>query len=211
MTDTKPRPAAQIRTPRQMLPKRVLIADDEHLIASSLAAHLVDLGCDVVGPAANGQIAIEMARRELPDMALLDIRMPQLDGLSAAKTIWDELGIPVVIISAYSDPESVERCHDLGVFGYLLKPIDQDGLRVSLSVAWARAQSLRDSGERVIQLERNLANRRVVEQAKWKLVEAGGMSEPEAHRRLQTTARNRRAPLAEIAQAVIDDAITLDS
>lgn len=197
------------RSRSNLLPGRVLIADDEHLIAAGLSANLRELGCEVIGPASNGQIAIDLARQTLPDMALLDIRMPLLDGLSAAKTIWDELGIPVVIISAYSDPQNVERCSEIGVFGYLLKPADPNGLRVSLSVAWSRAQMQKESGERIVQLERNLQNRRTVEQAKWKLVERCGISEPEAHRRLQTTARNTRSPLVDVATRVIEEDATL--
>lgn len=190
-------------------PKRILIADDEHLIAASLASNVRALGCTVIGPAANGQLAIELARAERPDLALLDIRMPVVDGLAAARVIWTELGAPVVIVSAYSDPENVDDSAEIGVFGYLLKPVDADSLRVAIAVAWSRAAALRDRDTRVRQLEQNLANRRTVEQAKWKLVERHGITEPEAHRRLQTTARNSRSALVDIAQRVLDNDATL--
>lgn len=184
--------------------KRILIADDEHLIVSNLSDYLGGLGFEVVGPCADGEAAVQLALEEHPDMCLLDIRMPRLDGLAAARRIWNELGTPVVIISAFSDPDDVDQCADIGVFGYLLKPIDRDGLRVAVSVAWKRWQDVREQSTRVHQLEKNLQNRRTVEQAKWRLVSESGIDEPEAHRRLQAAARNQRTPLVEIAQKVID-------
>jgi len=190
-------------------PRRVLIADDEHLIATGLVSMLTELGCEVIGPASNGQAAIDLARENTPDMALLDIRMPIMDGLTAARTIWGELRIPVVILSAYSDPENVELSTNIGVFAYLLKPADRDALRVTLSVAWSRSRSSLDQTDRIVQLEKNLAQRRVVEQAKWKLVERFGITEAEAHRRLQSAARNNRSPLAEVAVRVIEDGYLL--
>ncbi|TVQ30653.1 MAG: response regulator [Phycisphaeraceae bacterium] len=190
-------------------PRRVLIADDEHLIASGLAIMLSELGCEVIGPASNGQAAIDLARTATPDMALLDIRMPIMDGLTAARTIWGELRIPVVILSAFSDPENVDQCTNIGVFAYLLKPADRDALRVTLSIAWSRSRSSLDQTDRIVQLEKNLAQRRIVEQAKWKIVEHCSITEAEAHRRLQSAARNNRSPLSEVAERVIEEGYLL--
>ncbi len=191
------------------LPKRVLVADDEGILASMLCSHLLELGCEAIGPASNGRDAIELAHSTQPDLALLDIRMPELDGIEVAKQVWGDLGIPVVIISAYGDDENVKACTDIGVFGYMLKPVERDSVRASISVAWSRVQALMEQTNRVAQLERNLANRRVVEQAKWTLVEGKGMSEGEAHQRMQTHARNSRAKLADVAAAVLSGELTL--
>jgi response regulator NasT len=191
------------------LPKRILVADDEHLIAQMLVDQLVSLGCEPIGPASTGEQAIQLARTERPDLALLDIRMPQLDGLAAARGIWVELGIPVVIISAYSEPESIAGGEDLGVFGYLIKPINAEDLRVAIAVAWRRWHAHLTQTSRIRQLEKSLDARRAVEQAKWMLVKALSIEEPEAHRRLQDHARRERAPIAAIAQKIIEGTIDL--
>ena len=184
------------------LPKSVLVAEDEHLISANLCAHLRALGCRVVGPAPDGTAAVEIAKSELPEMALLDIRMPRRDGLETAQILW-ELGISSVVITAYSEPQYVERAQQTGVFGYLLKPVAGDLLRVALSVAWARARQTETDGKRVRQLENLLANRRIIEQAKWKLVETRRITEPEAHSFLQAEARNQRKRLIDVAASII--------
>jgi response regulator NasT len=183
--------------------QRILIAEDEQLIAENLAETLGEFGYDVVGPFNDAEGALEAALSDPPDLVLLDIRMPGQDGLSAAREIWNRIRRPIVFVSAYSDEEYIEACRDIGVFGYLIKPVDPDSLRVTISVAWNRYQSAVEREQRVEQLERNLANRRTVEQAKWKLVQEQGLSEPDAHRRLQATARNARSPLLEVAERVI--------
>lgn len=198
------KPAAQ-----DALPSRVLIADDEHLIAQMLVDQLDSLGCKPLGPAANGEQALEMARHEKPDVAVLDIRMPKMDGLTAAKVIWSELGVPVVIVSAYSEPEAIAKGDDIGVFGYLIKPVNADDLRVSLAVAWRRWNAHVSQSSRIGQLEKTLESRRLVEQAKWALVKSLAIEEPEAHRRLQEHARRGRTPIASVAQLVIDGRLDL--
>lgn len=184
--------------------RSVLIADDEHLIATSLASSLSERGVRVIGPVANGQQALDLARQDTPDLALLDIRMPILNGFEAAKALWKEMQTPSMIVSAYSDPRDIDEAARVGVFGYLVKPVDLDNLRASVAVAWSRAKAARAQTERIAQLEKNLANRRVVEQAKWRLVAALGVEEPEAHNRLQKAARSSRTPIAEVAQRVLD-------
>lgn len=186
------------------LPSRVLVAEDEHLIAAGLAAGLKSLGCTVLGPAVDAQSAIDLAIADPPDMALLDIRMPgSIDGLAAAHTLWEDHNIPSVIVTAFSDPQYIERAQQTGVFGYLLKPVSIDNLRTTLSVAWSRATSVHQSSMRITQLEQTIANRRIVEQAKWKLVERHGLSEADAHTRLQQYARDHRCKLIEVANEVI--------
>ncbi len=185
-------------------PRRVLVADDEHLVAAGLIAGLKDLGYEVIGPASNGEKAIEMCRAEHPDMAILDIRMPGLDGLAAGETIYNELGIPIIMVSAYSDPEYVNSGNRIGVFGYLLKPVTRDQLRVGLEVSWARFLQQSELSDEVDTLHTRLEHRKVIEQAKWIIVKRKGVEEPEAMRMLQKQARNGRRPLVEIAQSVLE-------
>jgi response regulator NasT len=194
-------------TGRRKLPERpstILVADDEHLVASGIAAHLTDLGHHVVGPASDGEEAILHCERAHPDMALLDIRMPKQDGLTAARIIYERFAIPVVILSAYSDPEYVGDASRLGVFGYLLKPVTQDQLRAAISVAWSRYVDASENQREISDLRQRLENRKLIEQAKWILVKRKGIDEPEAMRLLQRQARNNRRPLVEVAQAVLE-------
>lgn len=181
------------------LPKSVLVAEDEHLVAAGLCAHLAALGCTVVGPVADGRAALHAAEMHAPDFALLDIRMPVMDGLEAAELLWKNFGIPSALITAYGDASYIERAQQTGVFGYMLKPATADALRASLSIAWARAVGTTDAKRRIEQLERLLANRRTIEQAKWKLVESRQMSEPDAHVFLQNEARTQRRRLIDVA------------
>ncbi len=185
-------------------PHRVMVADDEHLIAVGLGEHLKKLGYDVVGLAADGEEAIELARREKPDMALLDIRMPNMGGLAAAKTLYGQMGIPVMIVSAYSDAADIETAAQTGVFGYLIKPITADELRVSMQVGWARYRRQEALREEVQDLKVALEDRKVIERAKGLIMEKLGLSEPDAMKRLQKQARDSRRRLADLARAILE-------
>jgi AmiR/NasT family two-component response regulator len=185
-------------------PKRILVADDEHLVAVGLISALKDLGYKVLGPASDGEQAIEQCRSDRPDLAILDIRMPGIDGLAAAETIYNELQIPVVMLSAYSDPEYVSSGNRIGVFGYLTKPVSRDQLRVGLEVAWSRYLHQSELTEEVDSLRERLKQRKIIEQAKWIIVKRKSVEEPEAMRLLQKQARNGRRPLVDVAQAVIE-------
>lgn len=185
-------------------PRRVLVADDEHLVATDLAMTLGELGYSVLGPAVDGEAAVELAQITHPDLALLDIRMPKRDGLSAANQIYHDLGVPVIILSAYSDSTAIAAAQNAGVFGYLVKPASANQLRAAIDVAWGRfVDSLRDQDE-IAALERKLEDRRVIERAKWILVQRKQMNEEEAMRILQRQARQSRKKMAEVAQLLID-------
>ena len=185
-------------------PTTILVADDEHLVASGIAANLREIGYHVIGPASNGEEAIELFKAVGPDLALLDIRMPEKDGLAAAAVIFQQLHIPVMILSAYSDPEYVTGASRLGIFGYLLKPITLDQLRVAVSVAWARFLEFEEKTEEIGNLKERLENRKIIEQAKWVIVSRKGVDEPEAMRMLQRRARDNRRSLVEVATAILD-------
>ncbi len=185
----------------------VLIADDEHLVATGIAGIVKDLGHSVVSIAPDGESAITLAHALKPNIALLDIRMPKLTGPDVAMRLKSELDIPSIIISAYSDQQYLDQIRGngatCGVYGYLLKPIDQDELRVAIGLALIRNAADGVNGDRIEQLERNIANRRTVEQAKWLLVQKKQFTEQQAHEKLQKTARDQRRPLSEIADEVL--------
>tara|TARA_Y100000589_G_scaffold317016_1_gene342463 strand:+ start:1655 stop:2281 length:627 start_codon:yes stop_codon:yes gene_type:complete len=184
-------------------PRKILVADDEHMIATYMASNLEDLGYEVIGPANNGEAAIKLCREHSPHMAILDIQMPKLDGIEAAAEVFEQLDIPVVILSAYSDPEYVEAGNKIGIFGYLLKPVTKDQLRVGLEVAWSRYLDWSDQTDQLQELQERLEQRKVIEQAKWIIVKRKQVDEPEAMRMLQKQARNNRKPLVTVAEAII--------
>lgn len=203
MPTTSPNSSPARKLPEH--PVKILIADDEHLVASGLAANLKELGYFVIGPAADGQEAIELCQTMQPDIALLDIRMPKKDGLAAAETIFKQMAIPVIIFSAYSDHEYVNRGTDVGVFGYMLKPVTQDQLRVNISVAWSNFTEFASKNSEIIALKQRLEDRKIIEQAKWLLVKKKGIDEPEAQKRLQKQARNNRRTLVDVARSLMEN------
>jgi two-component system, response regulator PdtaR len=186
------------------LPLRVLVADDEHLVASILTEYLRHLGILVIGPASNGGEALELARTHGADMALLDIRMPQKDGLEVAGTLYDQMGIPVVIVTAFSDPDYLNKGTRAGVFGYLLKPVSADELRATLAVAWARFRQQGELRTELEDLKVSLENRKLVERAKGVLMDRLSLGEAEAMRRLQKQARDTRRKLHEVARSILE-------
>jgi len=185
-------------------PRSILVADDEHLLARSLSNDLTGLGYTVIGPARNGAVAVELARTHRPDIALLDIRMPEMDGLEAAKIIFEELGIPVVILSAFSDPAYLRAGVKIGVFGYLLKPVTLDELRVSLTLAWSRFLTHRSLTTEVGSLKVKLEQRKIIEKAKGLMMRTMGLTEDEAMRALQKQARDLRKPMVDLAKSILE-------
>ena len=186
------------------MPRTILVADDEHLVATGLCASLRQIGFTALEPANDGRAAIELCRSYRPDLALLDINMPNVNGIDAAKSIYKELEIPVIIFSAFSDAEFIVSTNRIGVFGYLLKPVSQDQLRAGITIGWGRYLDHMQLGAEVEDLASRLEARKIIEQAKWVLVKRRGIEEPEAMRLLQRQARNNRRPLLEVAQSLLD-------
>ena len=186
-------------------PQTVLIAEDDQLLARSLAADLADLGYRVIGPIADGQAAVELARKEQPDLALLDIKMPGMDGLAVGEILQSELNIPVIILSGHSDPSYLQAAGRLPVFGYLLKPVSMSSLSAVITVAWGRFLEYSRLREEVADLKTKLENRKVIEKAKGLLMKNKGIAEEEAMRLLQKQARDARKPMVDIAQAIIQE------
>lgn len=196
-------PTAQSNDP-SVQPRTILIAEDEHLLARDLSHELSELGFRVIGPAANGRQAIELAEKHEPDLALLDLRMPEMDGIEAGRILYEKLGIPVVVLTAHSDDHYVTACQEMGVFGYMLKPADAEELRITIRVAWGRYQEQCELRDEVGTLERKLEERKLVERAKGVLMQKLNLSEPEAMKRLQKQARDTRRPMAELARSILD-------
>ena len=186
------------------MPRRVLVADDESMVARSLTNDLQQLGFTVVGPVPDGRQAIEIAKLESPDMALMDIRMPVMDGIAASRILHEELNIPVVILSAYSDEEYLHAGMGVGAFGYLLKPVNLEELRLTLAIAWGRFVQHHHLSHEVRQLERKLEERKLIERAKGLIMKTLHIDEEEAMRRLQRSARDSRRPMVELARSVLD-------
>jgi response regulator NasT len=182
---------------------KVLIADDEKPVAAGLQGQLETLGYDVVAVVDDGQRAVEVCRRTLPDVAILDIEMPGLDGLSAARQINRDPGTPVIILTAHGHPNLVDQAVQDGVVHYLLKPVTSPSLHAAIQVAVARAQELRVLRDNVNQLEMSLRERKLIERAKGILMTRRNMTEPEAFRFLQRQSQDRRMPMAKLAESIV--------
>ena len=182
---------------------RVVVAEDEALIRLDAVEMLRECGYQVVAAVANGEAAIEAVHKYRPDVVLMDIKMPVMDGLTAAAALEDL--VPVVILSAFSQPELVERARDAGVSAYLVKPFGKADLppAIELAVArWSEAAALR---QELGSTQDRLEARKLVERAKGRLMEQFGLSEPEAFRWLQKAAMDRRLSLTQVAQTVLTE------
>lgn len=186
--------------------QRILVAEDEHLVAAELTLTLTELGYTIVGPASDGDAAVRLAQMGNPDLVLMDIRMPGRDGLSAAREIYSTYGIPVVMLTAYSDADHVKEAESAGVFGYLLKPASADQIRAAVSVAWSRFVAHAQEKSVAADLRRRLEERKIIEKAKWAVVQANKIPEPDAMKLMQKTARDRRITLVDVAKGVLEKA-----
>lgn len=183
---------------------RILLADDESLRLLSLKAQLSELGFEVVGEATTGTEAVRLARETGPDLIFLDIKMPEMDGITAAAAISRERSVPIILLTAFSEAELVERAVEAGIFAYLVKPVAQSDLLPAIVLARARFaefQSLREDYE---DLREALQTRKVVERAKGILMERRGLTESEAFEYLQSHATRQNKQIHEIADAVIE-------
>lgn len=182
---------------------RILIADDEAIRVMTLRTQLRALGFEVVAEATNGREAVELAERHHPDLAILDIKMPELDGIAAAREITVRGPIPVILLTAYSEPELVERATEAGVFAYLVKPVSEEDLLPTILLARARFEEFRLLQKEVADLREALEARKVIERAKGILMKRLGISEAEAFRRMQVQSQKENKKLVEIARAIV--------
>jgi len=184
--------------------KRVVVAEDEVLIRMDLAEMLTDEGYDVVGQAGDGATAVALAEEHRPDLVILDVKMPVLDGIAAAEQIAGQRIAPVVILTAFSQRELVERARDAGAMAYLVKPFTQADLVPAIEMAVSRFSELAQLEAEVADLTERLETRKAVERAKSLLMEQLRLSEPEAFRWIQKTAMDLRLSMRQVADGVVE-------
>jgi two-component system, response regulator PdtaR len=189
-------------------PRRVLVAEDEALIRLDLAEMLKDEGYEVIGQAGDGQEAVEMAEELKPDLVIMDVKMPRRDGIDAAAEIASKRIAPIVILTAFSQRDLVERARDAGAMAYLVKPFSINDLIPAIEVAVSRFNELTELEREVETLADRLETRKLVERAKGLLQSKQGMSEPEAFKWIQRAAMDRRTTMKRVAEVVLE---TLDT
>ena len=182
---------------------RILVADDESIIRLDLKNILENLGHKVVSEAADGKMAVELARKNELDLAILDIKMPEMDGLDAAKIITDEKICPVLLLTAYSQQDLIDRAKESGVFGYLVKPFKEADLVPAIEIAISRYKEMQALEKEIGSLQDKLETRKLVDRAKGILMGKRGMNEQEAFRWIQIQSMNARKSMREVAEAVI--------
>jgi response regulator NasT len=187
---------------------RILVAEDETLIRMDLVEMLQEAGYEVVAQATNGEEAIVLATEFKPDLAILDVKMPVLDGISAAEKIISIA--PVLMLTAFSQRELVERARDAGVMAYVVKPFTIGDLIPAIEIAISRHTQMRSLADEVADLHERLETRKVIDRAKGILMKALNLSEPEAFSWIQRAAMDRRLTMKEVAQAVISPEAALD-
>ncbi|WP_443082059.1 ANTAR domain-containing response regulator [Terrabacter sp. C0L_2] len=183
---------------------RILVAEDEALIRLDLVEMLGEQGYDVVGQASNGEQAVELAKEVKPDLVIMDVKMPVLDGLSAAEQLHEAKLCPVIMLTAFSQTELVERARDAGVMAYIVKPFTADDLRPAIDIATSRWQELKALEAEIADLGERLETRKLVDRAKGVLMTQLKLSESDAFRWIQKTAMDRRLGMKEVAEAVIN-------
>jgi two-component system, response regulator PdtaR len=183
--------------------RRVLIAEDEALIRLDLAEMLVEEGYDVVGEAGDGETAVRLAEELKPDLVILDIKMPIMDGLAAAERIAGERVAPVVILTAFSQRDLVERARAAGAMAYLVKPFQKSDLVPAIEIALSRYQEIATLESEVAGLTDRLETRKVVERAKGTLMTTYSMTEPQAFKWIQRTAMDHRMTMREVAERIL--------
>ena len=182
---------------------RVIIADDESLIRMDLREMLTQLGYLVVGEAGDGQSAVHLARELKPDVVIMDIKMPDMDGIEAAQVLTQERISPVLLLTAYSQRELIDRAREAGVAGYLVKPFRESDLAPAIEVALARFAEFRELEKEVGNLQEALETRKSVDRAKGILMDTQGLTEADAFRKIQKMSMNTRKPMKEVAEAII--------
>jgi response regulator NasT len=181
----------------------LIIADDESLIRADLREMLTTLGYLVVGEVGDGQSAVNLARELKPDVVIMDIKMPNMDGIEAAKVLTEEKIAPVLLLTAYSQRDLVDRAKEAGIVGYLVKPFREQEIIPAIDIALARFQEFRELEKEVGDLKETLETRKIVDRAKGLLMDQQHLTEAEAFRKIQKMSMNTRKPMKEIAEAII--------
>ena len=180
---------------------RILVAEDETIIRLDLVEMLTEAGYEVIAQAENGAVAVELAKQHNPDLAILDVKMPEMDGITAAEQII--LLAPVLMLTAFSQRELVERARDAGVMAYVVKPFSINDLVPAIEIAISRHKQMKSLESEVADIYERLETRKVIDRAKGILMKAMNLSEPESFSWIQKTAMDRRISMKEVANAII--------
>ena len=183
--------------------RTVLVAEDESLIRMDIVETLGDLGFEVIAEAADGLEAVELAKAKLPDLIVMDIKMPNLDGISAAEQL-QSLRIPIVLLTAFSQRELVERASEAGAMAYLVKPFSPNDLLPAIEIAWSRHQQIVALETEIADLSERFETRKLVDRAKGLLNEKMNLTEPKAFRWIQKASMDRRLTMHEVALTIIE-------
>ncbi len=191
--------------PQDMNKKKptVLVAEDEALIRLDLVELLKEEGYDVVGEAGDGEEAVKLARELVPDLVIMDVKMPKMDGISAAEIIAEERIAPIVMLTAFSQRDLVERARDAGAMAYVVKPFGASDVVPAIEIAMGRFQEIAAIEDELANLEDRLESRKIIDQAKGILQQDLGLTEPEAFRWIQKTAMDMRKSMRDVAEGVI--------
>ena len=184
-------------------PLNIVIADNESIIRMDLREMLEEQGHTIVGEAHDGKQALELTRKYRPDLVMMDIKMPNMDGITAAKTIADEGISPVILLTAFSDSEIVSRAKDAGVLAYLVKPIREESISPAIEIALSRWQEMKELEHELEETKDSLELRKTLDRAKGILMDAHNISESEAYRRIQRYSMMKRKTIKEVAEAIV--------
>ncbi|OFS27180.1 MULTISPECIES: ANTAR domain-containing response regulator [unclassified Brevibacterium] len=184
--------------------RRVIVAEDESVIRLDIVEMLREVGYDVVGEAGDGESAVRLAEELRPDLVVMDIKMPKLDGISAAEKIARAGIAPVVLLTAFSQKELVERARDAGAMAYVVKPFTAADLIPALEIAQSRYQEMQALESEIADMTDRFETRKLVERAKGLLISSMGLTEPEAFRWIQKTSMDRRLTMREVAETVLN-------
>ncbi|MGN8832950.1 ANTAR domain-containing response regulator [Selenomonas montiformis] len=182
---------------------RLVIADNESIIRMDLREMLEEAGHEIVGEAIDGRKAIELTRMHRPDLVIMDIKMPEMDGITASRKIAEEKLAPVLLLTAFSQPEIVEKAKDSGVLGYLVKPVRESNLFPAMEIALSRWEEMKGMEQELDRLKDSLETRKIADRAKGILMTAHKLSEQEAYRRMQRYAMMKRLSMKEVAEAIV--------
>ncbi|WP_440252954.1 ANTAR domain-containing response regulator [Dialister succinatiphilus] len=184
---------------------RIVIADDEALICMDLREMLEEAGHEVVGIGSDSVEALNLVKEKKPDLAILDVKMPRLDGIQAARMIAHDNLAPVVLLTAFGDEDMIEKAKKSMVFGYVMKPVEEKTLFPAIQIAVSQYRQKKDMVDRVKNMERELAARKIVDRAKGLLMDYYHITEEDAYRRMQQTSMKRGITIADVAQKVVKE------
>lgn len=184
---------------------RIVIADDEALICMDLREMLEEAEHTVVGVGSDGVEALDLVKEKKPDLVILDVKMPRLDGIQTAKMIAHDNAAPVVLLTAFGDEDIIEKAKKSMVFGYVMKPVDERNLFPAIQIAVSQFRQKREIVDRVKDMEREFAARKIIDRAKGLLMDYYHISEEDAYRRMQQTSMKRGIALADVAQKIVKE------